>query len=78
MKSEEVHGTDLNMVYWSEEEAKVSLSASNGSMDVYYIPKKDLDNPKGKELRERFFKEDVFYFSEVCCYLMRHCVYFRA
>lgn len=65
MKNSEVHKTDLNMVYWSEEETSVSLSSANGSIDVFYIPKKDLDNPKGKELREKFFKENVFYFSEV-------------
>lgn len=53
------------MVYWSDEEAKVSLSASNGSIDVYYIPKKEVNNPKGTELRARFFKDNVFYFSEV-------------
>lgn len=65
MKNAEVHKTDLNMVYWSEEETSVSLSSANGSIDVFYIPKKDLDNPKGKELRDKFFKENVFYFSEV-------------
>ena len=62
---DEVHKTDLNMVYWSEEEVNVSLSSANGSIDVYYIPKKDVNNPRGKELKEKFFKDNVFYFSEV-------------
>ena len=65
MKGDDVHQTDLNMVYWSEEEAKVSLSEANGSIEVYYIPKKDVDKPRGRELRDKFFKEKVFYFSEV-------------
>lgn len=43
----------------------MSLSASNGSIDVFYIPEKDLNNPKGKELKTKFFKDKVFYFTEV-------------
>ncbi|XP_067952062.1 DNA (cytosine-5)-methyltransferase PliMCI-like [Watersipora subatra] len=64
LKMEEVHKTDLNMVYWSEEEVKVSLSEANGSIDVFYIPMKDVNNPRGKELRDKFFKDNDFYFSE--------------
>lgn len=72
LKNDEVHKTDLNLVYWSEEESNVSLSSANGSIEVYYIPKKDLDNPRGKELRNKFFRDSVFYFSEVSTILSFH------
>jgi len=65
MKDDLVHKTDLNIVYWSEEEINVSLTSSNGSLDVYYIPKKDSETPRGRELKEKFFKDGHFYFSEV-------------
>ncbi|KAF6017679.1 DNMT1 [Bugula neritina] len=64
MKDDLVHKTDLNIVYWSEEEINVSLTSSNGSLDVYYIPKKDSETPRGRELKEKFFKDGHFYFSE--------------
>lgn len=65
MKSSEVCKTDLNMVYWSEEQTRVQLSDSNGKVKVIYIPAKDLDKAKGMKLKEELFAKDIFYFSEV-------------
>lgn len=55
----------MNLVYWSDEEVNVALTSANGATDVFYIPSKDIDTPKGKNLRERFFNQQVFYFSQV-------------
>ena len=65
MKPRDVYSTDLNLVYWSDEESTVSLTSASGSIEVYYIPKKDIDLPRGIELKEKFFKDKVFYFTEV-------------
>jgi len=64
-----VHQADLNLLYYSSEEATVNLSEICGKCEVIYSDEA-LDSPS--KLDEYFHGgPDRFYFTEVGCYFVR-------
>lgn len=61
LKGDELYCSDMNRLYWSEEEAKVPLSSTMGVAEIYYL---DTDN---ETKIDSLFNKNQFYFRQVGC-----------